>query len=185
MLSADASDTWRVAAPGDFDADRVIGLRDLAILQSNLGTLSGATAFDGDLNGNGVVNRTDMALFSQLFGRSYVAGAPSPALSPAPPALPTANAGRADVSDQLFDRGLDLPLARRLLRRGKLTNGILHAQAIRVRVRPPEAALTDAAIEERYGVVLDSHAPSSTRLTARRVTLMPPPSSSPRVRRMQ
>ncbi|MEX2185792.1 MAG: right-handed parallel beta-helix repeat-containing protein [Pirellulales bacterium] len=69
------------ALVGDLDGDNVVGLKDLAILQSYFGIPSGATRVMGDLNGDGAVTRQDVALLAQNYGRSI--GSPAPAAAPA------------------------------------------------------------------------------------------------------
>ncbi len=53
---------------------------DLALVAANLGTATGAARGDGDLNGDGAVNRVDAAIVVRNLGRSY----DTPALAPAP-----------------------------------------------------------------------------------------------------
>jgi hypothetical protein len=65
---------------GDIDGNQRVDLSDLAILQSYLGTVSGATRAQGDLDGDGAVSRADAARLARNFGRSL------PAASPAAPA---------------------------------------------------------------------------------------------------
>ena len=85
LLVTDAMETWRTVLVGDFNADFFIGGLDLHILQTHLGTASGATPFDGDMNGDGAVGRIDAALFSMGFGQSSAAP-PPPVPSPSPAA---------------------------------------------------------------------------------------------------
>ncbi len=71
---------------GDFNGDLQVNLADLAILQANMGTLAGATALDGDMNGNGTVDRLDAAQFARRFGRGVVAPASNDAAAASAPA---------------------------------------------------------------------------------------------------
>ncbi len=64
---------------GDLSGDLRVGLADLAIVQRNLGTLSGATYQHGDLNGDGAVTAADAAALAREYGRSAVLAAASPA----------------------------------------------------------------------------------------------------------
>jgi hypothetical protein len=74
---------------GDFNGDsRVDGL-DLAILQANLGTVSGATHAVGDMSRDGAVGRDDVALFLANFADTY-----SPPVVPSPAAVPGAVVAR-------------------------------------------------------------------------------------------
>ena len=66
---------------GDMDQNDRVDLRDLAILQSNLGTTSGATRLSGDLTRDGAVTREDLARFVSAYGRSF-----APPAGPAPAA---------------------------------------------------------------------------------------------------
>ncbi len=62
--------------PGDFNSDLRVDLVDVAILQSHLGTASGATLAQGDANGDGAINRADVVVLVRNFGRNV---APAPA----------------------------------------------------------------------------------------------------------
>lgn len=53
---------------GDLDGDGSVAISDLAILLSNYGMQSGATAADGDMNGSGSVDLADLALMLAAFG---------------------------------------------------------------------------------------------------------------------
>jgi hypothetical protein len=66
---------------GDVNLDDHVDLTDLVRVQSSLGTASGATRDQGDLNGDGAVNRADAALVARGFGRIY-----APAAAPGAPA---------------------------------------------------------------------------------------------------
>lgn len=63
---------------GDANSDNRVDLVDLAIVQASLGTASGATWATGDFNGDGAVTRTDAALLSRNYGRSYTPPGGSP-----------------------------------------------------------------------------------------------------------
>jgi len=55
--------------PGDFDADGVISLADLALLLSEFGGFGcGAAGCDTDIDGDGDVDLTDLAMLLSLFG---------------------------------------------------------------------------------------------------------------------
>jgi hypothetical protein len=82
-LAAGASDAWRTVLVGDFNADFAIGALDLHILQTHLGMTAGASHFDGDMDGDGAVGRTDAALFAMVYGR-LSPPLPPPVPSPAP-----------------------------------------------------------------------------------------------------
>lgn len=69
---------------GDFNCDGAVNLADLAVLQQNLGTVSGGTRAMGDMNRDGVIGRGDAALLAQRFGA--IAPGASPVASPASPA---------------------------------------------------------------------------------------------------
>ncbi|MEX2093005.1 MAG: NosD domain-containing protein [Pirellulales bacterium] len=77
-------DGWLTTLVGDFDQDGVVGQADLAILQGHMGA-SGATALDGDMNGDTLVNRTDARLFAQVYGRSALVDPPGPPPAEASP----------------------------------------------------------------------------------------------------
>lgn len=94
-----AVETWDLAAswragrevdgsPGSVDVlhadvnlDDRVDLIDAAVLQSHLGLTSGAMRADGDLNGDGTVNRTDAAILARSYGRAAVATPHFPAAS--------------------------------------------------------------------------------------------------------
>lgn len=63
---------------GDLNADGLVGLGDLMILQRNFGAI-GATTAQGDLDGNGTVDRADVARLAGLFGSTTTNPANSPA----------------------------------------------------------------------------------------------------------
>ncbi len=67
----------RDALLGDFDGDLDVDLADLTFLQGRLGTAGGATTATGDLTGDGVVDRSDVARLVRNYGRAYVAPLPS------------------------------------------------------------------------------------------------------------
>jgi hypothetical protein len=66
---------------GDADGNNRVDFVDVAIVQGALGSASGATWAIGDFNRDGMVNRTDVALLSRNYGRSYTPPAPSPTAS--------------------------------------------------------------------------------------------------------
>jgi hypothetical protein len=66
---------------GDFDADQRVGLSDLMLLRNRLGTVSGATAADGDYNGDGAITTADVALWMHHYGATLPPSAPRPAAS--------------------------------------------------------------------------------------------------------
>ncbi|MEX2187238.1 MAG: LamG-like jellyroll fold domain-containing protein [Pirellulales bacterium] len=71
----------RSALPADSNADGVVDLSDVVNVQAHLGTTSGATLADGDLDGDGDVDRADVALLARNFGRSLASqGAAAEAL---------------------------------------------------------------------------------------------------------
>ncbi len=57
---------------GDVNLDGGVSLLDRATLQQNLGTDDRAVWTDGDLNGDGRVNRTDVALLAGAYGSGIV-----------------------------------------------------------------------------------------------------------------
>jgi hypothetical protein len=68
---------------GDVDGNLRVDLVDAAIVQASLGIASGATRGQGDLNGDGAVNRADVAIVAREFGRSLSAAPSSAAPSSA------------------------------------------------------------------------------------------------------
>jgi hypothetical protein len=83
-LPVGAFDVWLTTIAGDFNQDGYVGIADLGILQSHLGQ-SGATALQGDMNGDTLVNRTDAALFARVYGRSAFVDPPGPPPAEASP----------------------------------------------------------------------------------------------------
>jgi hypothetical protein len=76
--------TCRISRPeliGDVDGNRRVDLRDLATLLGRLGQTTNLGPSHGDLNSDGVINRTDAALLALNFGRGQSTPAPS---APAP-----------------------------------------------------------------------------------------------------
>ncbi|MCH8951112.1 MAG: hypothetical protein IID49_03155 [Proteobacteria bacterium] len=63
-----------VTGIGDLDGDEFAGLTDLATLLANLGTIGGATPSQGDLNGDGNVDRVDAALLIEMLGSTVATG---------------------------------------------------------------------------------------------------------------
>lgn len=71
--AADASLVESIAAAnnlhGDRSRDDIVGVADLAIVQSYFGRVGAANNFPGDVNGDGSVNRADVKLLAEQFGR--------------------------------------------------------------------------------------------------------------------
>jgi hypothetical protein len=68
LLNVEVPMVGEIAAIGEVDEYRFVvafdgDLRQLAVMQSNLGAGSGATKFTGDLTGDGAVNRNDVVDF--------------------------------------------------------------------------------------------------------------------------
>jgi hypothetical protein len=142
-------------APGDFNGDGIVGLSDLAILQSNLGTASGATALTGDLTGDGAVNRADVARFASLFGSTTPISSPvaSPSSSPAQSAAVVQRVNAMDrVNSQV---ALAEPVAH--VEHGLRVVARRSAIATASRVSPLQARATDAALTGELSAI------SSTR----------------------
>jgi hypothetical protein len=121
--------------PGHVDGNGSVDLLDLTVVQRSLGVASGATQALGDLNGDGAVNRADVALLAMSFGRQ--ASAESPSASPSAAAVVTA-----------------APWGGELTRRA----GAVHA----VR-RPMRATLPTAEVDQAIASGL--HAPAMRRVT--------------------
>jgi hypothetical protein len=86
IASEDSVAVFTIAQPGDLDANGAVDLRDLIILRNHYGTAGGATAVQGDLTGDGRVDRADLAEFVRNFGRRAPNAAPS-AIVAAPSAI--------------------------------------------------------------------------------------------------
>ncbi|NQU22556.1 MAG: hypothetical protein HQ567_14860 [Candidatus Nealsonbacteria bacterium] len=56
---------------GDLTEDNRVGVADLAIMQAHLGQTTGARRADGDLTGEGTVNRADVVEMLRNLGRWY------------------------------------------------------------------------------------------------------------------
>jgi poly(3-hydroxybutyrate) depolymerase len=80
--SPDAETTLSLVE-GDFSADNRVGLIDLAILRGHFGSTGDAAIANGDLDGNGTIDRLDLARFVRFFGRRMT----SPSAQPAPAAV--------------------------------------------------------------------------------------------------
>ncbi|MEX0586343.1 MAG: hypothetical protein WD176_06850, partial [Pirellulales bacterium] len=99
---------------------------DWGILQRNLGAASGRTAFDGDMNGDGAVGRTDAALFAMVYGRATAPAPPAPSPSAPAPSVLTARPTRAKMAptpiavDTVLAAPDELRIARGALRRSGL-----------------------------------------------------------------
>ncbi|MEX2185715.1 MAG: lamin tail domain-containing protein [Pirellulales bacterium] len=61
---------------GDANLDDRVDLADVVLVQTHIGLNVGATRGDGDLNGDGAVDRHDAAIVARGFGRNYPAAAP-------------------------------------------------------------------------------------------------------------
>jgi T5SS/PEP-CTERM-associated repeat protein/predicted outer membrane repeat protein len=112
--------TMLETAYGDVDLDGRVGLRDLMLLRSGLGTPSAGWA-DGDLNGDAVVDRLDLALVSANLGYqrgvAMTAAAPQAAIQQARSAL----AGRRSAHDAVFARDAAGPSVRLAAARRSIT----------------------------------------------------------------
>ncbi|MEX0586214.1 MAG: chitobiase/beta-hexosaminidase C-terminal domain-containing protein, partial [Pirellulales bacterium] len=111
----DAPETWNVGASwrasfarggspgredtpvleGDVDGNLRVDLVDLAVMLAHFGTSSGARLSDGDLNGDGAVNRSDAAMLARNFGHQISAPSPSPAVADSNSPWLRASRGRA------------------------------------------------------------------------------------------
>ena len=78
--------TFVIPMPGDVTLDGVVDLEDMVWVQGNLGTRAGAGWQDGDLDGDGDVDRSDAALLAGAYGKA-VASAPSAPSASAPASL--------------------------------------------------------------------------------------------------
>jgi hypothetical protein len=101
----------------DLNRDDIVGVADLAAIQTRFGAASPGP-YDGDLNGDGAVNRTDVALFALAFGTiaspamlssrlpliSLAAPSPSPSIAVAEAPLALRRTESAGVS---MIRGFD------------------------------------------------------------------------------
>jgi hypothetical protein len=93
--------------PIDLTGDGLFGRRDFAIVAAHFGMVTGATLQDGDLNGDGAVNTTDVAWAQSMLGQT--ASSPSASPSPsefegAPPRLVAARrSARPAVSSEAAD----------------------------------------------------------------------------------
>ena len=63
---------------GDLNQDNVVGVADLAVLQSRFGGVTTAGPTVGDLDRDGNIDRRDVAMFVRNLGRSYTLPVPSP-----------------------------------------------------------------------------------------------------------
>jgi hypothetical protein len=98
---------------GDLNGDNIVGLADLAVLQTHFDTATGALAAHGDLNGDGAINRADAALLAAQFGKSTT--------SPSPAAFAAAIVRRIDAAhDRPVDELAASLAARRTQRRSLL-----------------------------------------------------------------
>ncbi|MHB1037520.1 MAG: dockerin type I domain-containing protein [Pirellulales bacterium] len=78
--------------PGDADRDGDVDIFDVAVLQANYGTASGATWTEGDFDGNGSVDIFDVALMQPNYGHGTSS---SPAAVPEPSSVMLAVTGLA------------------------------------------------------------------------------------------
>ncbi len=96
---------------GDLNADNVVGLADIAMLQGRLGTSTNDGPSAGDLNRDGFVNRADVSALASRFGSSYTPPPgnppPSPALSPQAPGAVLAAASRSARDAVMFGDAQD------------------------------------------------------------------------------
>jgi VCBS repeat-containing protein len=105
---------------GDLDGNERVDLVDLAILQGHLGTASGGLRSEGDLTGDGAINRADVATLAHNFGRQYAAPVESP-VAPEPAASIVARTSARDAATAVVANGA---LAARPARRSALATTI-------------------------------------------------------------
>ena len=89
------------APNGDLDGDGRVDLVDMALLQANWG-MTGASPADGDLNGDGIVNRPDIVIFTDRFE-------PPASPAPTPPSAAIAPVAPREHTAATVDR-IDAPL---------------------------------------------------------------------------
>ncbi|MEX2187275.1 MAG: Ig-like domain-containing protein, partial [Pirellulales bacterium] len=97
---------------GDLNFDNVVGLADIAMLQSRLGTATIGGPAAGDLNRDGLIDRADAGILSSRFGRSYTPPPGNPPPSPQAPAAVLAAASRGARDAALTDDARDRIAAR-------------------------------------------------------------------------
>jgi hypothetical protein len=148
--------------PGDFDLNGNVNLVDLSILHRHIGTITGATRAMGDMDGDGDVDRADVAAFARGYGRSSGSSGGSPVVSSAASSAPAAlavvrRAAKDDALRILASRRA--PLAREV-------------DAVLVDAVLVDAVLVDAALTDRSaasGVRAErSFASSAVRRSIRR-----------------
>jgi hypothetical protein len=109
---------------GDLNFDNVVGLADVAMLQSRFGAATNDGPAAGDLNRDGLVDRADASILVSRFGRSFTPPPGNPPPSPQAPAAVLAAASRASRDAALaVDRGDRVatrtrPIQARQVRRG-------------------------------------------------------------------
>ena len=115
-------------AMGDLDGDQRVGLIDLALLRSRLETAGSQS--QGDLSGDGLITRRDVAMLVGLFGRDYT---PPPAPSPVLPIesstgdrLMLTARRRAAAIDRALSEDVEAPITTAV--DAKLTTRVLRAR---------------------------------------------------------
>lgn len=140
---------------GDLNGDGRVGLRDLVLLQSQLGATAIESPLAADLNGDGIVDRADMALLAGNFGAATSGPAASPIEAPA------AFVARASVGggrDIVRDRALESVVLTARTRR-------------RATERSSVAALSDRAFAGDLLFTTDAHCGLRARRSAGEYTL--------------
>ena len=142
---------------GDFNSDTVVGVGDIARLQSNLGA-TGATHTDGDHTGDGAVGRQDIASLFRFYGRRYEA--PNGPSSPSAPAAIVREVVTTDHSNRRLTQ--DTTLNREIT--NQLVDAV-HAPAETNSVRESQASLGQSRSKSyRSARAVDSESDSTSRI---------------------
>ncbi len=121
---------------GDSNFDNVVGVADLGLLQSRLGSATSNGPSAGDFNRDGVVNRADVSMLASRFGRSFTPPAGNPPPSPEAPAAVLAATSRATLDAAFAGKGEE---------RAGNRDFVLNARAVR---RPASSSAVDVALTE-------------------------------------
>jgi parallel beta-helix repeat protein len=173
----DAQDSTAVessfnALPGDFDRDDAVGAGDLSVVQLHLGMPPTASYYDGDISGDRLVTRVDVALLAMQVGQTVTAAMLAarlrPISTPAPSPQAAASAQSFELSLSRNGKSDDAGTAASRMYFATKRDG-RDEQLVPIPVRIV-VAVAPAVRREAVDAVMATHEAPKRSLTARRRT---------------